>query len=50
MLDDLYQADTDAVINDMVRRPQAPRMQEAKFSAWQTLTAAPRGAAAGGGP
>lgn len=47
MLDDLYQAETDATIADLVRRPPAPRPQPAKFSAWKTLTAAPRGVGAG---
>lgn len=47
MLDDLYQADTDAAINDLVRRPPAQKPQAAKFSAWSTLTAAPRGIGAG---
>lgn len=47
MLDDLYQADTDAAINDLIARPPAPRPQEAKFSAWNMLRAVPRGLAAG---
>ena len=47
MLDDLYQADTDAAISDLVRRPPSPRPQEAKFSAWKMLTAPPRGIGAG---
>ena len=47
MLDDLYQADTDAAISDLVRRPPAPRPQSTKFSAWGLLTAAPRGIGAG---
>lgn len=47
MLDDLYQADTDAAINDLVRRPPAAKPQAAKFSAWSMLTAAPRGIGAG---
>jgi len=47
MLDDLYQADNDAAISDLVRRPPAPRPQSAKFSAWGLLTAAPRGIGAG---
>ncbi len=47
MLDDLYQAETDATIADLVRRPPAPRPQPAKFSAWKMLTAAPRGVGAG---
>lgn len=47
MLDDLYQADTDAAINDLVRRPPAAKPQAAKFNAWSMLTAAPRGIGAG---
>lgn len=46
MLDDLYQADIDAAIADMVARPQA-RPQTTKFSGWKATTAIPRGAAAG---
>lgn len=47
MLDDLHQADTDAAISDLQRRPPAPRAEPSKFSAWRTLTAAPRGIGAG---
>lgn len=48
MLDDLYQADTEAVINDLIKRPpQTPTPQASKFSVWKTLTAAPRGVATG---
>lgn len=48
MLDDLYQADTEAAINDLiVRPPQTPTPQASKFSVWKTLTAAPRGVATG---
>lgn len=47
MLDDLYQAGTDAAIADLIQRPPAPKPQPAKFNAWRTLTAAPRGIGAG---
>lgn len=48
MLDDLYQADTEAAINDLITRPpQTPTPQASKFSAWKTLTAAPRGVGTG---
>lgn len=48
MLDDLYQADTEAAINDLIARPpQTPAPQASKFSAWKTLTAAPRGVGTG---
>lgn len=48
MLDDLYQADTEAAINDLiVRPPQKPTPQASKFNVWKTLTAAPRGVATG---
>lgn len=48
MLDDLYQADTEAAINDLIARPpQTPTPQASKFSAWKTLTAAPRGVGTG---
>lgn len=48
MLDDLYQADTEAAINDLiVRPPQTPTPQASKFNVWKTLTAAPRGVATG---
>lgn len=48
MLDDLYQADNEAAINDLiVRPPQTQTPQASKFSVWKTLTAAPRGVATG---
>lgn len=47
MLDDLYQAGTDAAIADLIQRPTTPKAQPAKFSAWSMLTAAPRGIGAG---
>lgn len=47
MLDDLYQADTTAALDDLQRRPPAAKPQAAKFSAWSMLTAAPRGIGAG---
>lgn len=43
MLDDLYQTDLEAVHNDRQARPLPPPPQQRKFSAWKTLTAAPRG-------
>lgn len=48
MLDDLYQAGAEAAVNDLIARPpQTPQPQASKFSAWKTLTAAPRGVATG---
>lgn len=48
MLDDLYQADTEAAINDLITRPpQTPTPQASKFSVWKTLTAVPRGVGTG---
>ena len=47
MLDDLYQAGTDAAIADLIQRPPTPKAQPAKFSAWRTLTAVPRAVGAG---
>lgn len=48
MLDDLYQADNEAAINDLiVRPPQTQTPQASKFSVWKTLTAAPRGVGTG---
>lgn len=46
MLDDLYQADTDAAIADMVARPVI-KPQATKFNGWKAITAVPRGAVAG---
>jgi hypothetical protein len=49
MLDDVFQAGTDAVIRDSLQRPMTPRVQAPKFSLWGALGAAaggiPRGAA-----
>lgn len=47
MLDDLYQADTNAALDDLQRRPPAAKPQPARFSAWSMLTAAPRGIGSG---
>ena len=47
MLDDLYQAGTDAAIADLIQRPPAPKPQPAKFNAWRTLTAVPRAVGTG---
>lgn len=47
MLDDLFQADNIAAARDAAMRPPPVPKQAASFSAWNTLTAAPRGAAAG---
>jgi hypothetical protein len=46
-LDDAFQSGTEAVLADMVQRPQAPRQQPPRFSLWGTITAAPKGARAG---
>lgn len=46
MLDDLYQADTDAAIADMVARPVI-KPQAPKFNGWKAITAGPRGAVVG---
>ena len=46
MLDDLYQADTDAAIADMVARPVI-KPQATKFNGWKAISAVPRGAVAG---
>jgi hypothetical protein len=47
MLDDAFQASTDAVLNDLALRPRPPKVQVPSFSVWKTMTAAPRGLAAG---
>lgn len=47
MLDDLFQSDNLAAARDAAMRPPPVPKQAASFSAWNTLTAAPRGAAAG---
>lgn len=47
MLDDLYQAGTDAVLNDLAARPLPQPTPSPKFSTWRALKAAPRGVAQG---
>lgn len=47
MLDAAFQAGTDTVLNDMARRPRAPRVQAPRLSLWGTIDATARGAAAG---
>lgn len=47
MLDDLYQAGTDAALNDLAARPLAQPTASPKFSAWRTIKAAPKGVAQG---
>lgn len=47
MLDDLYAAQNEAIVSDMITRPPQAKPQAAKFSIWKTTTAAPRGVAAG---
>lgn len=47
MLDDLFEADNLRGARDAAMRPPPVPKQAASFSAWGTLTAAPRGAAAG---
>lgn len=47
MLDDLFQADNIAAARDAAMRPPPVPKQAASFSAWKTLTAAPRGVTAG---
>lgn len=44
---DSYEDDNSAALNDLQRRPPAAAPQPAKFSAWRTLTAAPRGIGSG---
>lgn len=47
MLDDAYQAGTSAALQDLALRPPAPEpIDQRRFSAWRTGTAAPRGIAA----
>ena len=46
-LDDAYQAGTDAALHDMAVRPQGPKRAPPRFSLWGTLSAAPKGVAAG---
>lgn len=45
MLDDLFQDQTDAVLDDMVSRPPPVRPAAKKSSVWSTLTAVPRAVA-----
>ena len=45
MLDDLFQDQTDAVLDDMVSRPPPVRPAAKKGSVWSTLTAVPRAVA-----
>jgi len=47
MLDDVFQAGTDAVIEDMALRPQPPKQRVPSFSVWGAMKAAPRAVAAG---
>lgn len=47
MLDDLYQAGTDAALNDLAARPLPQPASAPKFSTWRALKAAPRGVAQG---
>lgn len=47
MLDDAFQAGTEAVLNDLAMRPRPPKPQVPSFSVWKTMIAAPRGLAAG---
>jgi hypothetical protein len=46
-LDDLHEEGTATVLADLARRPQPVAPSSPKFSAWSTLTAAPRGVAGG---
>ena len=43
MIDDLFAADTEVAARDRIAKPQPPKPAEPKFSAWQTITALPRG-------
>ena len=47
MLDDLFQAGTDAALNDLARRPPAAPAPEGGFSFWRMLGGVPRGLGAG---
>ena len=47
MLDDLYQAGTDAALNDLAARPLPQPTASPKFSVWNTIKAAPKGVAQG---
>lgn len=47
MLDDAFQASTDAALIDQAQRPIRRKLPEPSFSAWSTVTAAPKGLAAG---
>jgi hypothetical protein len=44
---DAHEGDLQAASTDLVQRPQAPRKESPRFSIWGTLTAAPKGMAAG---
>lgn len=46
-LDDLHEDGTARVLSELARRPQPVAPTSPKFSAWSTLTAAPRGVAGG---
>jgi hypothetical protein len=48
MLDDFFQADTDAAVNDLIRRPLPQAPQTPKFNAFRTIKAVPGGLAAAG--
>ncbi|WKB53024.1 hypothetical protein [Eleftheria terrae] len=47
MLDDAFQASTDAALTDLVQRPRPVAPPAPAFSFWRMLSAAPKGAAAG---
>jgi hypothetical protein len=49
MLDDAYQTGTDAALQDLAMRPKLAPVPQQRFSAWRTLTAAPRGVVAAAG-
>jgi hypothetical protein len=49
MLDDAYQTGTDAALQDLAMRPKLAPVPQQRFSAWRTLTAAPRGITAAAG-
>ena len=48
MLDDLFEADTRAAVRDVIARPPKAAPPTKKFSAWDLVTAVPRGIAEAG--
>lgn len=46
MIDDAFQAGTDAALQDLTQRPQPKPVDQRRFSAWRAMTALPRGVTA----